>query len=133
MNPASVRPPERKRAHARMQAVARVRRKPAVAAPHLVAAAIYGAAVATVQFSATKARNDGDLIVSKLDEYKKQHGDYPDRLDALAPAMLPAIPHPGPAGFIYSKSEDYYTLIYRSVAGNCFYRPGKAMRECRPN
>jgi hypothetical protein len=116
-----------------LMAAVRVRGKRAVAISHLVAAAIYGMAVATIQFSSTTVPKDADMIVRKLEEYRKQYGNYPDRLDALVPAMLPAIPKPGPSGFIYSKSQDSYTLYHRSVAETCSYRPSKPVRECRPN
>lgn len=116
-----------------LMAAVRMRGKLAVAGAHLVAAAIYGAAAATVQLSSANVRNDADLIISKLEEYKKQHGSYPDRLDALVPALLPAIPKPGPTGFLYGKSEDSYNLHHRSVAKNCSYGPNKPEPVCSPN
>lgn len=115
-----------------LMAAMRMRGKPAVAVSHLVAAAIYiGVAVAATQYFSIKVKNDADIIANKLEEYKQQVGDYPDRLDALVPAMLPEIPKPRPTGFLYFKSEDSYTLYYRTLSKTCFYRPGKAVLECR--
>ncbi len=38
------------------------------------------------------ARRDGVLVVAALELHRRSHGSYPDTLDRLAPALLPAVP-----------------------------------------
>lgn len=102
------------------------------AAAHLLKAAIYGTAALLAYDATLHDKEAADLLVVRLAEYRQRHGDYPARLDALVPALLPALPRPGLKGFDYLKERDSYWLSYRpSVAGPCSYRPEAGAWNCQ--
>ncbi|MCK9388681.1 MAG: hypothetical protein M0Q22_09875 [Sulfuritalea sp.] len=90
----------------------------------LIKAVIYGMAAVYAYGALMNDRANADILVAKLAEYKLQHGSYPEKLDALVPALLPEIPTAGFVGFKYVRDQDAYRLYYRpSVAGPCFNSP----------
>lgn len=108
--------------------------KSAATRARLVKAAIYGAAAIVVYIHVSNDRSQADMLVSKLEEYKRQHGVYPERLDTMIPALLPAIPKSGTQGFKYAIREGYssYWLTYKpSVAGPCSYTPERGEWTCQ--
>lgn len=108
--------------------------KPAAARARFAKAVVYGTAAIAISFNISKSQNETDLLVSKLEEYKRQHGVYPERLDAMVPALLPAIPKVGSMSFQYKRKEDTssYRLSYRpSIAGPCSYTPESGKWKCQ--
>ena len=109
--------------------------KPVATRARFAKAAIYGLATIAVYVYVSHDRSQGDMLVSKLEEYKRQHGAYPERLDAMVPALLPAIPKPGlKGGFQYARQEGSgaYRLSYSpSVAGPCSYAPESGKWKCQ--
>jgi hypothetical protein len=92
----------------------------------LVKAAIYGVAAMVVYIHVADDRNQVDVLAGKLEEYRRQHGEYPEKLDAMVPALLPAIPKPGLGPLLYNRKPDSnsYWLSYRmSADGRCSYTP----------
>lgn len=115
-----------------LMGVINIRSKPAYGLSHLVRAASYGIAAVIVYVGISSDRSQVDTVVAKLGEYKRLHGDYPNRLDALVPALLPEIPKVGLMKFIYVKEQNSYRLIYRpSVAGPCSYKPERGEWTCQ--
>lgn len=71
-------------------------------------------------------RSQVDVLALTLEEYKRQHEVYPEQLDALVPALLPAIPKPRLMGFKYNRKADTnsYSLYYKSSLNRtCYYTP----------
>jgi len=100
--------------------------KPVAARVRLVKAAIYGIAAIVVYIHVADDNNQVGILAVKLEEYKRQHGVYPEQLDALVPALLPAIPKPGLGRLYYTRKADSgsYSLGYkRSVGSYCSYTP----------
>ncbi|HUW60136.1 MAG TPA: hypothetical protein VMZ06_03940 [Candidatus Bathyarchaeia archaeon] len=62
---------------------------------------------------------DGLTLMLAIEKYKREHGQYPDRLEALAPDYVPQVPMDAFSGkpFIYKKSADSYAL-YSNGMGN---------------
>lgn len=111
--------------------VATIRSKPAYGLTHLIKAAVYGIATVMAVTAMSNDQAQASMVVSKLEMYKLQHGGYPERLDALVPALLPEIPKVGLMKFLYTKEEKSYQLTYRpSVAGPCSYRPEAGSWKC---
>lgn len=50
------------------------------------------AAVATGRFQAAAAQRHADQVVAACQRYRAERGSYPDRLEDLVPAYLPAVP-----------------------------------------
>jgi len=108
--------------------------KPAATRSRLAKAAIYGIAAIAIYFYGAHDRSQRDMLVGKLDEYKRQHGVYPEQLDDMIPAQLPKIPKSGLTGFQYIRQEDAssYSLLYRpSNAGPCSYTPERGEWKCQ--
>lgn len=108
--------------------------KPAAARARFAKAVVYGTAAIAISSNISKSQNETDLLVSKLEEYKRQHGVYPERLDAMVPTLLPAIPKVGSMSFQYNRKEDTssYRLSYRpSIAGPCSYTPERGKWKCQ--
>lgn len=108
--------------------------KPAATRTRFAKAAIYGVAAMAIYFYVSHDRSQGDMLVSKLEEYKRQHGAYPERLDALVPELLPEIPKLGLIGFMYARQEgaNSYSLMYRpSTVGPCSYTPERGKWSCQ--
>jgi len=108
--------------------------KPAATRARFAKAAIYGVAAITVYIYVSHDRNQADMLVSKLEEYKRQRGVYPEWLDAMVPMLLPGIPISVKMGFQYRRKEgsSSYWLTYRpSVAGSCSYTPERGKWECQ--
>ncbi len=100
--------------------------KPSDARVRLVKAAIYGAAAIAVFAHMEYDMSQVDVVAVKLEEYKSRHYEYPEKLSALVPTLLPEIPKPGASGFYYSRMEDSssYSLHYkRSINNVCNYSP----------
>lgn len=115
-----------------LMGITNIRSKPAYGLSHLVRAASYGIAAVIVYVGISNDRSQVDTVVAKLGEYKRLHGDYPERLDALVPALLPEIPKVGLMKFIYAKEQNSYRLSYRpSVAGPCSYTPERGKWKCQ--
>jgi len=115
-----------------LMGVTNIRSKPAYGLSHLVRAASYGVAAIIVYVGIANDQRQVDMLVAKLGEYKRLHGDYPERLDALVPALMPEIPKVGLMKFIYAKENNSYWLSYRpSVAGPCSYRPEAGSWKCQ--
>lgn len=108
--------------------------KPAAARARFAKAVVYGTAAIAISSNISKGQSETDLLVSKLEEYKRQHGVYPERLDAMVPALLPGIPKVGLMSFQYNKKEytSSYRLSYRpSIAGLCSYTPESGKWKCQ--
>ena len=108
--------------------------KPAAARVRLAKAVVYGTAAIAINHYVANDRSQPDMLVSKLEEYKRQHGVYPEQLDAMVPALLPAIPKIGLMSFQYRRKEDTssYWLSYRpSIAGPCSYTPERGKWKCQ--
>lgn len=100
--------------------------KPTDARVRLVKAAIYGVAAMIVYIHVADNQNQVGVLAGKLEEYKRQHGEYPEKLDALVPALLPVIQKPGLGPLLYTRKPDSssYSLYYRtSVYRRCSYTP----------
>jgi len=54
-----------------------------------------------------QSKDDGNRIISALDEYKKEKGHYPKSLTDLKPDILKSIPEPS-IGFFKSHDYQYY-------------------------
>lgn len=112
-------------------AVARYRANRAESVTHLLKAGVYGMPALLAYAAFVQDRTDADRVVAELAAYQRQHGHYPERLDALVPA-LPAIPRPGYGGLVYRQQGEGFSLSYRpSVAGPCAYRSGKDGWDCQ--
>lgn len=108
--------------------------KPAAARVRLAKAVVYGTAAIAINHYVSNDQSQPDMLVSKLEEYKRQHGVYPEQLDAMVPALLPAIPKIGLMSFQYRRKEDTnsYWLSYRpSIAGPCSYTPERGKWKCQ--
>ena len=55
---------------------------------------------------------DGLALMLAVEKYKREHGQYPDRLEALAPDYVPQVPTDAFNGkpFVYRESADSYAL-----------------------
>jgi hypothetical protein len=78
---------------------------------HTVKAGIYAilllATLSLLSASARLARQRATPVISAVNRYRSEHGQYPGSLDQLVPAYLPSIPH---AGFTrISRDFRYYS------------------------
>lgn len=106
--------------------------KPAAARVRLAKAIVYGTAAIAINHNVSNDQSQLDMLVSKLEEYKRQHGVYPEQLDTMVPALLPAIPKIGLMSFQYRREDaGSYRLSYRpSIAGPCSYTPERG-KKCQ--
>ena len=75
---------------------------------HFRNAAIYALFVATLtltSLSARQARRRAIPVISAVNRYRSEHGQYPASLEQLVPAYLPSIPH---AGFTHISQDFWY-------------------------
>lgn len=99
--------------------------KPTSARVRLIKTTIFGVAATVVYIHVLDDQNQVEMLAGKLEEYKRQHGEYPKQLDVMVPALLPEIPKPGLMGFQYSRVADTnsYSLSYRrSINSICYYK-----------
>ena len=78
-------------------------------------------------------RAQGDLLVGKLEHYKKSHNVYPKKLQALASSLLPRIPTARFSPFIYASVGDgLYLLSYVNLppGERCTYRSQAGVWKC---
>ena len=121
-------------------------REPEAARSHAVAQFAAAALIATgIWFgdwraSTTQAeiRNEkAQQIISALEEYKRMHDIYPDRLEELVPAQLASLPAPrigifehDHEVFIFSNYGDSYALEFASTLWDqCQYSPPYVYEE----
>lgn len=114
-----------------------VRKAPAAFRIGAIKAAIYGVAavIAFLLHGAARSsdRTQGDLLVGKLEQYKQSHNAYPEKLQALAPSLLPQIPRARFSPFIYASAGDgSYLLSYVNLppGGRCTYRSQTRAWKC---
>lgn len=70
----------------------------------------------TIRIDLNQARSNGETIISALKSYHVQNGHYPDQLEQLVPAYLPAIPKARFSltmnTFHYHATKDSHNLSY---------------------
>lgn len=72
-------------------------------------------------------------LISALEQYKKEHGDYPQTLNALVPKYVPGIEPRDNGTMRYDKKETGYRLVftYSGPGMNvCAYEPEKKKWDC---
>lgn len=96
-----------------------------------VKAAVYGIGAVAITAGIANDRAQADALVSKIEEYKQQHGSYPERLDDLVPKILSSIQSIGLGRPIYGKEADTYQVMYRDAWESiCTYRPARGAWTC---
>ncbi len=79
------------------------------------------ATVAAMRFHRTTATSHAEQLIAACRAYKVQHGEFPDRLEALVPTYLPAVPRAkytlGWGNFTYwnlssDRDEPHHVLMY---------------------
>ena len=104
--------------------------KRAIARVRLIKFAIYGAAAILAYVHMSGELSKVDVLAGKLEEYKRRYGDYPEKLDAMIPELMPSIPKLG-LGLFYSRENDSksYSWSYRRSARSlCNYTPEQKLK-----
>ena len=114
-----------------------LRKAPAAFRAGAIKTAIYAVAAVIAFFvhgaAQSNDRAQGDLLVGKLEQYKQAHQAYPEKLQELAPALLPQIPRARFSPFVYASSPDgtyFLTYINLPPGGRCTYRSQAKAWKC---
>lgn len=117
-----------------------LKRKPSAVRVGIIKSAIYGtAAVGALIFHGSmqsQDREQAEMLVRKLEQYKQEHRAYPEKLAALTPALLPQIPRSRFGPYMYSlESDGSFRMTYVDLppGGKCSYSSGSQGKgwQCR--
>lgn len=117
-----------------------LKRNPSAVRVGIIKTAIYGtAAVVALIFHGSmqsQDREQAEMLVRKLEQYKQEHRAYPEKLAALTPALLPKIPRSRYGPYMYSlESDGSFRMTYVDLppGGKCSYSSGSPGTgwECR--
>ena len=118
-------------------ALRHLRKAPAAFRVGAIKAAIYGVAAVIAFFvhgaAQSSDRTQGDLLVSKLEQYKQAHHAYPEKLQQLAPEFLLQLPKARFSPFVYASSSDgtyFLSYVHLPPGGRCTYRSEARLWKC---